>query len=171
MAVPGEGRPDASVMIIGEGPGAKEDRSGRPFVGSAGKYLEHVLKGTRFTRADFFITNIVKCRPPGNRSPKSAEVDTCTSLYLFRQIALVNPKLILLLGSVAVKRLLGLPSVEEARGRVVEKEGRRFLASYHPAVRFYREDLAARIKEDFQLLTNELEKITGLPAGTAKAAG
>ncbi len=159
LAVPGEGKPDAKVMIIGEAPGAKEDQSGRPFVGSAGKYLDHVLQGTPFTRAEFFITNIVKCRPPSNRNPRAEEVDTCTSLYLFEQIRLINPKLILLLGAVAVKRLLGLSSVEEARGRVIEREGRKYLASYHPAVRFYREDLARKIKADFALLAEELRRL------------
>jgi uracil-DNA glycosylase len=146
-------------MLIGEGPGKQEDQTGRPFVGSAGHYLDHVLKGTTFTRASFFITNIVKCRPPSNRTPKALEVDTCTSLYLFKQIELVRPKLIFLLGSTAVKKMLGLKSVEEARGRIIEHDGHKYLASYHPAVRFYREDLAKKIKEDFQLLTRELKKL------------
>jgi uracil-DNA glycosylase len=156
IAVPGEGKATAKVMIIGEGPGKQEDETGRPFVGNAGRYLEHVLEGTPFQRTDFFITNIVKCRPPGNRAPQTEEADTCTSLYLFEQIRLINPKLIFLLGGTAVKRVLGLKTVEEARGRVVEHEGRKYLASYHPAVRFYREDLAKKIKEDFTLLKTEL---------------
>ena len=158
-AVPDEGTPSARVMLIGEGPGKQEDQTGRPFVGSAGRYLEHVLKGTAFTRDDFFITNIVKCRPPSNRTPKVLEVETCTSLYLFKQIELIAPRLILLLGSTAVKKMLGMKSVEEARGRIIEQDGRKYLASYHPAVRFYREDLAKKIKEDFRLLTRELKKL------------
>ena len=87
------------------------------------------------------------------------EMDTCTSLYLFEQIKLLHPKIILLLGSVAVRKMLGLKSVEEARGRVIEQENRKYLASYHPAVRFYREDLAQKIKEDFGLLKRELKKL------------
>ena len=158
IAVPGEGKGHAKFMIIGEAPGSKEDQTGKPFVGSAGRYLEHILKGTSFTRADFFITNIVKCHPPSNRNPKAEEVDTCTSLYLFNQIRFLDPLLILLLGAVAVKTLLGFKSVEEARGRIVEHEGRRFLASYHPAVRFYREDLAQEIKEDFELMKRHLSR-------------
>lgn len=157
--MPGEGKPNAKVMIIGEGPGKQEDLTGRPFVGNAGRYLEHVLAGTRFNREDFFITNIVKCRPPSNRPPKAGEVETCTGLYLAEQISLLNPKLILLLGGVAVKKMLGLKSVEEARERIIEKDGRKFLASYHPAVRFHREDLAQKLKADFELLTRELEKL------------
>ena len=86
-------------------------------------------------------------------------MDTCTSLYLFHQIKLLNPKIIFLLGSLAVKKMLGLKSVEEARGRIIEHEGRKYLASYHPAVRFYREDLAQKIKLDFALLTAELKKL------------
>ncbi len=159
IAVPGEGRADAIAMIIGEAPGKKEDATGHPFVGNAGAYLDHVLEGTRIKREDFFITNIVKCRPPSNRTPRTEEVDTCTSLYLFEQVRVIEPLLVLLLGSVAVKKMLGLKSVEEARGRVIEHEGRRYLASFHPAVRFYREDLAKKLKEDFGLLREELIKI------------
>jgi uracil-DNA glycosylase len=159
QAVPGEGKPTAKVMIIGEGPGGQEDKQGRPFVGNAGRYLEHVLEGTGLVREDFFITNIVKCRPPSNRAPKAGEIETCTSLYLFEQMRLLNPSLVLLLGGVAVKAVLGMKSVEEARGGVLEHDGRKYIASYHPAVRFYREDLAAKVKEDFALLKQELLKL------------
>jgi uracil-DNA glycosylase family 4 len=156
LAVPGEGKVNARFMVIGEAPGKQEDLAGRPFVGNAGRYLDHVLEGTGLQRADFFITNIVKCRPPSNRTPKAGEIDTCTSLYLFGQIEQINPELILLLGNTAVKTMLGLKSVEEARGRIITQEQRKYLASYHPAVRFYREDLAQKIKEDFALLKTEL---------------
>ena len=157
-AVPGEGKANAKFMVIGEAPGKQEDQQGRPFVGNAGRYLDHVLEGTELERADFFITNIVKCRPPSNRTPKTGEIETCTSLYLFEQIECLNPKIILLLGTTAVKTMLGLKSVEEARGRVIHFKGRNYLASYHPAVRFYRKDLAAKIKEDFAILKAELAK-------------
>ncbi len=158
LAVPGEGRADAPVMIIGEAPGRTEDLTGRPFVGSSGKYLDHVLEGSGFSRADFFITNVVKCRPPSNRMPKAKEVETCTTHYLSKQIELINPRLLVLLGGVAVKTLLGLKTVEEARGRIIERNGRCFLATYHPAVRFYREDLAEKIAEDFNLLKAEMKR-------------
>jgi uracil-DNA glycosylase len=159
IAVPGSGRFDAPVMIVGEGPGKDEDKTGLPFVGSAGRYLDHVLEGTGTGREDCFITNIVKCRPPGNRPPKVQEVDTCVSIYLRAQIELINPKYIVLLGSVAVKALLGLKSVEQARGRIFEHEGRRYLATYHPAVRFYREDLAEKVKEDFHTLRSLVKEL------------
>src|SRR6266571_3372498 len=84
LAVPGDGAPAARYMMIGEGPGKDEDKAGHPFVGSAGRYLDHVLEGNGVSRADFFITNIVKCRPPKN-SPKADEIQTCTSNYLFEQ--------------------------------------------------------------------------------------
>jgi uracil-DNA glycosylase family 4 len=158
LAVPGEGKATAPVMIIGEAPGRNEDQTGRPFVGSSGKYLDSVLAGTGFDRTDFFITNIVKCRPPSNRIPKANEVKTCTSLYLFEQISLINPRLIMLLGGLAVKTLLGIKTVEAARGRIIEHDGRKFIATYHPAVRFYREELAEKIKEDFAVLQQVMKE-------------
>lgn len=158
LAVPGDGSTASKFMIMGEGPGRDEDRSGHPFVGASGKYLDHVLEGSGLERSDFFITNIVKCRPPINRVPKSMEILTCTSSYLFKQIELVDPKMIILLGGTAVKRMLGLKSVEEGRGRVIESNGRKFVVTYHPASRFYREDLAEKIEKDFKFITKELEK-------------
>jgi DNA polymerase len=157
-AVPGDGRPTAKVMIIGEGPGKGEDESGHPFVGASGRFLNSVLEGTGIDRDDLFITNVVKCRPPGNRTPRKSEVDTCTANYLFKQIELINPKLIMLLGAVAAKKLLGVASINQARGQVIERDGRKYLVGYHPAVRFYREDLAEKVNEDFELLQRELQK-------------
>lgn len=158
-AVPGDGPPTARLMIIGEAPGKEEDLTGHPFVGASGKFLNSVLEGTGIDRDDFFVTNTVKCRPPKNRTPRKLEVDTCTSNYLFEQIELINPKLIMLLGGVAAKKLLGVKSVNEARGRVIEHEGRRYIVGYHPAVRFYREDLAEKVREDFELLKREIQKM------------
>src|SRR5215212_9398222 len=159
LAVPGDGKFSSKVMIIAEAPGKEEDESGHPFVGSAGRYLDHVLEGTGIDRSDFFITNTVKCRPPKNRTPKKNEVETCTTNYLFEQIELINPKLIMLLGGVAAKAVLGLKSIGQARGRIIEQDGRRFLVGYHPAVRFYREDLGQKVKEDFALLKRQVKKL------------
>ncbi len=158
-AVPGDGKYTSKVMIIGEAPGREEDESGHPFVGSAGRFLNHVLEGTGLDRGDFFISNVVKCRPPKNRTPKAIEVGTCTANYLFEQVELINPKLVMLLGGVAAKTVLGVKNVNEARGRVIEHGGRKYLVGYHPAVRFYREDLGAKVKEDFALLRRELKKL------------
>jgi uracil-DNA glycosylase len=159
QAVPGDGKYTSRVMIIGEAPGREEDEAGVPFVGAAGRYLDKVLEGTGLDRRDFFITNTVKCRPPKNRTPKAIETGTCTANYLFEQIELIDPRLVMLLGGVAAKAVLGLKSVNEGRGRVVEREGRRFIVGYHPAVRFYREDLGEKVKEDFGLLRRELKKL------------
>jgi uracil-DNA glycosylase len=160
LAVPGDGpTARAKVMIIGEAPGREEDESGHPFVGATGRFLDHVLEGTGIDRKDFFITNTVKCRPPKNRTPRKLEVETCTSNYLFEQIELINPRLIVLLGIVAAKRMLGVKSIGEARGRIIERDGRKYLVGYHPAVRFYREDLGEKVREDFARLKRELKKL------------
>ena len=158
-AVPGDGKYTAKVMIVAEAPGREEDESGKPFVGSAGRFLNHVLEGTGLDRTDFFITNTVKCRPPKNRTPRKLEVETCTSNYLFEQIELIDPRLVMLLGIVAAKKVLGVKSINEARGRVIKHEGRKFLVGYHPAVRFYREDLGEKVREDFALLKREIKKL------------
>ena len=161
VAVPGDGRPSARFMIIGEAPGKDEDKTGHPFVGAAGRYLDHVLAGSGIERSDFFITNMVKCRPEANRTPRAGEIETCTANYLFQQIELVDPKLILLLGLVAVKKMLGLRTVDEARGRIIEAHGRECMATYHPAARFYREDLAKKIEADFSLFKREAARWVG----------
>jgi uracil-DNA glycosylase len=162
-AVPGEGSPSARVMLIGEAPGREEDQRGQPFVGAAGRFLDEVLAGSGVDRRALFITNTVKCRPENNRPPRKREVDTCTSLYLFEQIELINPALIMLLGSVATKKLLGVNSVNEVRGRVIEHNNRKYLAGYHPAASFYREDMAENIRQDFALLRQELQKLVPHP--------
>ena len=162
-AVPGEGTPSARVMLIGEAPGREEDKRGQPFVGAAGRFLDEVLAGSGVNRSDLFITNTVKCRPENNRPPRKREVDTCTSLYLFAQIELINPALIMLLGSVATKKLLGVSSVKEVRGRVIEFNNRKYLAGYHPAASFYRQDMAENIRQDFALLRQELQKLSARP--------
>ena len=162
-AVPGEGSPSARVMLIGEAPGRDEDQRGQPFVGAAGRFLDQMLAGSGVDRSDLFITNTVKCRPENNRPPRKREVDTCTSLYLFEQIELINPALVMLLGSVATKKLLGVNSVNEVRGRVIEHNNRKYLAGYHPAASFYRDDMAENIRQDFALLRQELQKLASHP--------
>jgi DNA polymerase len=159
LAVPGDGKTSARVMLIGEAPGREEDESGHPFVGAAGRFLDQVLEGAGIERDDLFITNIVKCRPPNNRTPRVGEVETCVSNYLFEQIEMINPDLIVLLGGVAARKMLGVKSLNEARGRVIERDGRQYLVGYHPAVRFYREDLGEKVKEDFALLKRVLKKM------------
>jgi DNA polymerase len=129
----GTGNPNADVMCIGEGPGAEEDKQGYPFVGRAGQLLTDILKAIKFSRDDVFIANIVKCRPPGNRTPLSSEMETC-SPYLLKQIELIKPKLILCLGLTAVQGLLNKKdSLTSMRGKVFEFKGAKVMVTYHPA--------------------------------------
>lgn len=129
----GSGNPDADVMVIGEGPGAEEDIQGLPFVGRAGKLLTDILKAIKFERDEVYIANIVKCRPPGNRTPLPDEMETCIP-YLKKQIELIKPKLILCLGLTAAKGLLKKKeSLTKLRGNVFEYEGINVMVTFHPA--------------------------------------
>jgi DNA polymerase len=129
----GTGNPNAEVLVLGEGPGAEEDEQGLPFVGRAGKLLNDILKAIKFERNDVYIANIVKCRPPGNRTPSPAEMEMCMP-YLKKQIELINPKLILCVGLTAAHGLLlNKDSLTSLRGKVFEYEGRKVMVTYHPA--------------------------------------
>ena len=122
-AVPGEGSPTAELMFIGEGPGAQEDRQGRPFVGPAGLFLEELLGSIGLRREDVYIANMVKCRPPQNRDPLPAEIGAC-SKYLNRQIELIDPTLVITLGRFSLARFFPGESISRARGRLRENSGR-----------------------------------------------
>lgn len=129
----GVGNPQARAMLIGEAPGADEDKQGEPFVGRAGKLLNDILKAIDLTRDDVFIANILKCRPPGNRDPLPSEMETCMP-YLYKQIELINPKIILCLGRVAANGLLNKKlSLSALRGNVYELNGIKVVVTYHPA--------------------------------------
>lgn len=129
----GTGNPNADVLVIGEGPGAEEDKQGLPFVGRAGKLLTDMLKAIKFEREDVYIGNVVKCRPPGNRTPMQDEMDTCLP-YLKKQAELLNPKIILCLGLTAAKGLLKKKeSLGKLRQNVFEYEGAKVIVTYHPA--------------------------------------
>jgi uracil-DNA glycosylase len=158
-AVPGRGNPTANVMLIGEAPGREEDERGQPFVGAAGRFLDRMLAEHGLDRQTFFITNIVKCRPPKNRTPRKGEIDTCVPLYLIEQIALIDPVVIMLLGGVAAKQFLGIKRINEARGRVIEHDQRHYIVGYHPAASFYRDDIAAKIQEDFAVLARAVREL------------
>lgn len=129
----GTGNPNADVLVIGEGPGAEEDKQGLPFVGRAGKLLTDMLKAIKFEREDVYIGNVVKCRPPGNRTPMQDEMNTCLP-YLKKQVELINPKIILCLGLTAAKGLLKKKdSLGKLRQNVFEYEGAKVIVTYHPA--------------------------------------
>ena len=131
--VPGEGSPEARLMLVGEGPGATEDATGRPFVGQAGQLLDRILDAIECPRPSTFIANIVKCRPPQNRKPLPDEMAACLP-YLHRQIALVRPKVLVALGSTAAEGMLGVrKSLGELRGKVHRWNGIPLVVTYHPA--------------------------------------
>jgi len=131
--VPGEGNPRATLMCIGEGPGANEDAQGRPFVGAAGKLLDQILAAIECPRETVFIANIVKCRPPQNRKPLPDEAAACLP-YLHRQIALVRPKVLLAMGGTAAEHLLGVKqSLTALRGQVHRYGEIPLVVTYHPA--------------------------------------
>jgi uracil-DNA glycosylase len=129
----GIGNPNADVLVVGEGPGAEEDKQGEPFVGRAGKLLNDILKAINFKREEVYIANIVKSRPPGNRTPTSDEMDACFP-YLNKQIELIKPKLILALGLTAAQGLLKKrDSLTKMRGNVFDYNGIKTMVTYHPA--------------------------------------
>jgi len=129
----GVGNKNADIMLVGEGPGADEDAQGEPFVGKAGKLMDKAFDGLGIKREDLYIANIVKCRPPQNRNPESDEVVACIG-YLQNQIALVKPKIIVLLGSVALKNILGEEyGITKSRGSCIEKDGILYMPTWHPA--------------------------------------
>lgn len=133
QAVPGEGPPDARLVVVGEGPGAREDETGRPFVGRAGELLTDILAAIGLPRESVFICNVVKCRPPSNRKPQQDEIDTCVP-YLYRQLDLIGPGVILAMGGTAAETLLGVKQpIGALRNRVHEFRGIPLVVTYHPA--------------------------------------
>lgn len=132
-AVPGEGPPEAEIMFIGEGPGFHENEQGRPFVGAAGKFLEELLATIGLKREQVFITNVVKCRPPGNRDPQPLEVETCTREYLERQIQAINPRVIVTLGRYSMGLFLPNAKISSVHGQAMQSRGRLIVPMYHPA--------------------------------------
>jgi DNA polymerase len=155
-AVPGEGPYDARIVLIGEAPGKEEDLSGRPFVGRAGRLLNSVLESVGIPREHVFITNIVKCRPPKNRQPTKRERDTCTEAYLQRQIDVIRPRLVVLLGRTAAQALLGADSLKSVRGRLVRRGRVEYLCTYHPAAVLRNPRRRGTFSKDLQELRTSL---------------
>jgi len=153
--VPGEGSP-SWIMFIGEAPGREEDREGRPFVGSAGRFLDELLATAGLERGSIFITNVVKCRPPSNRMPTVREIDACKE-HLQNQIGVIGPRLIVTLGGVALKSVLGLTGIKSLRGRPILREGIVYLPLLHPAASLYDPKLKEVLMEDFRLLGSLIE--------------
>jgi uracil-DNA glycosylase family 4 len=132
-AVPGEGPGDARLVVVGEGPGAREDETGRPFVGRAGELLTDILRAIDLPRERVFICNVVKCRPPGNRTPVQEEIDQCVP-YLYRQLEIISPAVILAMGGTAAQTLLNTrQSLASLRNRLHSFRGMPLIVTYHPA--------------------------------------
>lgn len=156
-AVPGEGQLAAKVMFVGEAPGRSEDEKGRPFVGAAGRILDDMLQKAGIERSQVFVTNVVKCRPPNNRVPEEDEAAACRP-YLDRQIALIKPKVICILGRTAYASLLGGSSITTNRGKMVEKAGQKYFLTFHPAAAIYNKSLLAALEADLKKLAKEIRK-------------
>lgn len=156
--VPGEGNVNSLVVFIGEAPGEKEDESGRPFVGPAGKLLTELIESIGYRREDFYITNIVKCRPPSNRDPEEDEINACLP-YLLRQLELIKPKVIIALGRHAARLLFhlsGLKWINMTRNHGEIYYGKirglsvKIVPTYHPASALYNPQLKHVLEEDFK---------------------
>jgi uracil-DNA glycosylase len=156
-AVPGEGQLPAKIMLIGEAPGKNEDEKGQPFVGAAGKALDLALEKSGIPRQSVFITNIVKCRPPDNRIPEPEEQIACRP-YLDRQISLISPQIICILGNTAYSSLLGGKSVMADRGKILKRDGQKYLITIHPAAAIYNRNFRSVLEDDLSLLGQEIEK-------------
>lgn len=159
-AVPGTGNPHAEIVFIGEGPGKKEDELGVPFCGASGNLLDSLLGTINLKRKDIFITNIVKCRPPGNRDPLPEEKEVCATTYLDRQLAIIKPKLIVTLGRHALNYFLPDLKISEVHGKPKRLRGQVYLALYHPAVALYNGSMRETLTQDFQIIPRLLNKIT-----------
>jgi uracil-DNA glycosylase len=175
LAVPGEGNPNAEIMFIGEGPGFHEDQQGRPFVGAAGQLLTEMLKVIGMRRDDVFITNVVRCRPPGNRDPLPDELVACDA-YTQRQIAVLRPMLIVTLGRYSTARFVGQGSMRDLHGQTRDWNGITCLAMYHPAaiLRTPTVEMRRVYEEDFRkipALLDDMRKKRAAPtAAPAPAA-
>ena len=158
QTVPGEGNPLSDVLLVGEGPGAREDATGRPFVGPAGQLLDELLRAIGWTREQVFIANVVKCRPPGNRDPEPDEIAACRP-YLDRQEAALDPAVIVTLGRHSLRRYLPDARIGEVHGRLRRSGGRFVYPMYHPAAALHQSSLRETLFAD----------IRGLPAALLAA--
>ena len=161
-AVPGEGPEDADIMFIGEGPGFHEDQQGRPFVGAAGQFLEELLKGIGLTREQVYITNVIKCRPPGNRDPLPREVDACEP-YLDRQIELIQPTVVVTLGRFSMARAFPNARISRVHGDPRKIGGIVYYPMYHPAAALHRPSLRGTVEEDMRKIPDLLERPQDVP--------
>jgi DNA polymerase len=171
QAVPGEGNPLSDVLLVGEGPGAREDATGRPFVGPAGQLLDELLRSIGWARPDVFIANVVKCRPPGNRDPEPEEIATCAP-YLDRQEEALDPAVIVTLGRHSLRRYLPEARISAVHGQLRRSGGRFIFPMYHPAAALHQSSLRETLFADIRGLPSallaarealEAENVSSLP--------
>ena len=158
-SVPGKGNYKADVIFVGEAPGKNEDVNGEPFIGIAGKKLTMALESAGVTREEVYITNIVKCRPPKNRVPTIDERNTCQN-YLEKEIEIIKPKIICILGNTAFNSLLNGNEITKFRGKIAKKNNQLYFLSVHPAATIYNQKLISVLKKDMRKLfklTKELK--------------
>ena len=156
----GVGNKNADIMLIGEGPGADEDRLGEPFVGRAGKLMNMAFDMLGIKREELYIANVVKCRPPGNRNPEDDEAMACLN-YLRNQVILVKPRIIVLLGSIALKNILGKEyGITASRGKWVEKKGILYMPTWHPAALLRDDTKKIDFIRDFQKVLEKYRDIS-----------
>jgi DNA polymerase len=163
QAVPGDGSADAEIVFIGEAPGKTEDKEGRPFVGSAGKFLAEMLTEINLKREDVYITNIVKYRPPNNRDPLPEEKSACRQ-WLLEELKIISPKLIVFLGRHAMNNFFPAEQISKAHGKLLIKAfagmpTKYFYALYHPAAALYDGSMRVVLMEDFKKIPKVLKKI------------
>jgi DNA polymerase len=160
--VPGEGNPNAEVLFIGEGPGHHEDQQGRPFVGPAGKLLDELIESIGLTRQDVYITNVVKCRPPGNRDPLPAETEACKH-WLDSQVQLIRPTVIATLGRYSMAKFLPKETISKIHGTPRRIGGHTVLPLHHPAAALYQGSLRKTLEEDFAKIPALLKRAASAP--------
>ena len=156
-AVPGSGNPRSEILFIGEGPGFHENQQGLPFVGQAGKFLDELLASINLRREDVFITNVVKCRPPSNRDPEPEELEACRP-YLERQIAAINPAVIVTLGRFSMGYFIPNGKISSIHGRSYQSNGRIVIPMYHPAAALHQPSLRSVVQADFLKIPEMIEK-------------
>ncbi len=158
QTVPGSGSANASIMFIGEAPGAREDEQGIPFVGRSGQYLNYLLDQIGLSRPDVFITNVVKCRPPDNRDPKTDEIEACKD-YLERQIDTINPEVIVTVGRFSMARYFPKAKISAIHGQPKYENGRAYYPIFHPAAALRNPGLRRDMEEDFKRLLTVIEEV------------
>lgn len=164
-AVPGEGPEDAEIMFIGEAPGFHEDQQGRPFVGAAGQFLEELLESIGLTRDDVYITNVIKCRPPGNRDPLPDEINSCEP-YLDRQIELIQPTIVVTLGRFSMARAFPQARISRIHGQPRKINEIVYYPMYHPAAALHRPSLRPTVEEDMQRIPDLINQAEQLAEST-----